>query len=305
MHPAVRTLGSVLTALAVLAVGARSASGVSPPTTPSTVTTTTSEPRKPKVEIDKGRNLEQIEYTLTGQGESATKVEQASARDPRGQKSGSSAKNSSPPAPRYAAYLPVLKLVPDGSSCIAAKKIWYESKAQAAFVNEQQDPVWLRLANDYTYCPGVARPGSPGPAWVAIEYWQESGEDLPPKPQPQIRPGWMLAGKRGYLEAGIPLRTTLTNPTRLGDLKVEATGRMYVDWGDGAREGPFDQPGAPWPNGTITHYWTTSGWYDVVVVVTWTATWRLGGESGVLEDLQTQGVIDDFEIDSLEAIRER
>ena len=132
-----------------------------------------------------------------------------------------------------------------------------------------------------------------------------SGCRSPTITQPQIRPGWMLAGKRGYLEANLDLAPTYRVPTRLGELSIDAVGTMFVDWGDGTREGPFGQPGAPWPQGTITHYWTTSGWYDVVVTVGWTATWRLGQESGVLEDLETEGVIDDFEIDSLEAIRER
>lgn len=68
---------------------------------------------------------------------------------------------------------------------------------------------------------------------------------------------------------------------------------------------PFDHPGGPWPNGTITHYWTDVGRYDVRVVQRWTGRWSLAGVGGELAGLVTEGVIEDFLVDELQAVINR
>jgi len=113
----------------------------------------------------------------------------------------------------------------------------------------------------------------------------------------------MLAGQLAYLEAGSPLAGHFEHPTPLGVLVVDATSEVWVDWGDGSGvEGPFADAGAPWPSGRITHYWTETRTYDVRVHQRWTARWQLGGASGELGGLVTEGVIDDFPVRELQAV---
>jgi hypothetical protein len=79
-----------------------------------------------------------------------------------------------------------------------------------------------------------------------------------------------------------------------------------VDWGDGSGwQGPYDNPGAPWPGGQITHSWIDVGHYEVRVAEVWTATWSLAGAQGSLAALRTQGSIPNFEIRQLQSIRNR
>ena len=81
-----------------------------------------------------------------------------------------------------------------------------------------------------------------------------------------------------------------------------AKGSYTVDWGDGTQSGPHSFEGKPWPEGQITHDYLNVGSYDIVVTERWTATWRLGGESGSLRTLQTTGRIDDFPVEQLQAV---
>lgn len=132
------------------------------------------------------------------------------------------------------------------------------------------------------------------------------GEDLLPKPKPQIAPGYMLAGKLGYLESNSPMADRFEHPTPLGTLVIEATSQLWVDWGDhGGWDGPHVGPGRPWPNGTITHFWTDEGRYDVVVQQRWAGRWQLGAASGALTGLATEGRLDDFEVRQLQAVINR
>ena len=122
--------------------------------------------------------------------------------------------------------------------------------------------------------------------------------------KPHIAPGWMLAGKMAYLEAGSTPAAHFEHPTPLGLLTIDATSKLFVDLGDGATlDGPHTGSGGPWPNGTITHSWTTARTYDVTVTQRWTATWHLGPATGQLAGLATQGTIDDFEVRQLQAVR--
>jgi len=153
-------------------------------------------------------------------------------------------------------------------------------------------------------CPPQARaPGQTGPvetpAMVARRYWEE----IPlPVPRPRIAPGRAITGKLAYLETNGEVRHVYTNSTIFGPLEIVATGMYSIDWGDGDSSGPHAFEGKPWPDGRITHEYQEVGTYDIVVTERWTATWRLGGQSGVLRELRTTGRIDNFPVEQIQAV---
>jgi len=198
---------------------------------------------------------------------------------------------------------PVLVAGPDGRYCIRVVRRPYSEFETAATYEVRQEQRWMELTRQYQLCTGVAPPAR-SPAAQAAEYWRVIGEDLLPRPRPHIAPGYMLAGKLAFLEVRSPLTARFEHATPLGVLAVEATSRVYVDWGDGsALDGPHDDAGGPWPSGRITYYWTVASTYDVRVVQRWTARWSLGGATGDLGGLATEGIIDDFEVADLQAVR--
>lgn len=137
---------------------------------------------------------------------------------------------------------------------------------------------------------------------IAMRYW----ERVPlPKPQPTISPGRAITGKLAYLETRGETTHTYTNDTAFGALSVVAKGSYTVDWGDGTSSGPYPFEGRPWPDGQITHDYLEVGSYDIVVTERWTATWNLGGETGVLRALQTTGRIEDFPVEQIQAVIRR
>lgn len=158
------------------------------------------------------------------------------------------------------------------------------------------------IRRTYPECP--AQPGveseAPTPASYAVHYWQE----IPlPKPLPHIAPGRAITGMPAYLETRGTTSHSFSDPnTPFGPLTITATGRYYVDWGDGTQTGPHAGEGGPWPDGQITHEYINVGAYDVVVTERWTATWSFGVESGTLDELRTVGRIDDFPVGQVQAV---
>lgn len=137
------------------------------------------------------------------------------------------------------------------------------------------------------------------PRTIAVRHWKE----IPlPIPRPHIAPGWGITGKRAFLETNGTTTYTHTSPTPLGQLRIVATGRYVVDWGDGETSGPHSGEGGPWPDGDITHDYGWAGTYDVVVTERWSATWQIGAAGGVLHELETTGRIDDFLVRELQAV---
>lgn len=200
---------------------------------------------------------------------------------------------------------PVLVPNDGGGYCITVRQRGYRALADAVRFDDEQQFRWMMLTADYPLCTGEAVPPESAPA-NAAEYWREVGEDLLPRPQPRIAPGYMLTGKPGYLESNSPPTARFEHDTRLGRLVIDARNTTWVDWGDGSGlVGPHDGPGAPWPSGTITHVWTHMATYDIRVVQRWTATWTLAGSTGRLAGLSTEGRIDDFEVRQLQAVRNR
>lgn len=203
----------------------------------------------------------------------------------------------------YYAYFPRFDTLPDGTRCVRVVRRSYPDPVSAAVAEDVQNVLWALTIDDYPPCPGAEVPVRT-PATEAATFWRLRGEDVLPTPAPRIAPGYMLAGKLAYLETGATLATQFVHATPLGPLTIEATSRLFVDWGDGTgRTGPYTGPGGPWPDGTITHSWTTARPYDIAVVQEWTATWRLGEASGTLDGLTTEARIEDFPVRQLQAVR--
>lgn len=215
---------------------------------------------------------------------------------------------SSGPRKQYVAYDRVV-VQPNGEACVTTG--YFEQGTQLPSDAVSVDPVTQTVneihnlpAFEYPPCP--ERPRAPGvtapaetPSMVARRYW----ELVPlPRPQPHIAPGRAITGKPAYLETRGDVTHTYTNSTSFGPLEIVATGRYYVDWGDGATAGPYTHEGGPWPDGRITHEYIDIGAYDVVVTERWTATWRLAGQTGQLRTLQTVGRIDDFPVQQIQAV---
>ena len=207
-------------------------------------------------------------------------------------------------------YLPYDKIMvgPNGQPCIGTG---YYADGSAA-PRPVQGPTELEegpgnsssLYSTAPPCPPQTRPAGqtgPGetPAMVARRYWEEVAL---PEPRPEIAPGRAIAGKIAYLATNGRIEHVYTNNTIFGPLEILATGSYGVDWGDGETSGPYAFEGEPWPDGQITHEYQSVGNYDIVVKERWTAVWRLGGQSGVLRTLETDGSISDFPVQQIQAV---
>ncbi len=124
-----------------------------------------------------------------------------------------------------------------------------------------------------------------------------------PAPKPYIAPGRAITGLRAFLEPRSPTTVSDVRPTPLGDIRLDATGVYYVNWGD-AETGPHPGPGGPWPTGNISHVYTDRGVYDVQVTVAWSVRWQLGGDTGVL-NVNTEGALRGFPVEQVQAVRNR
>jgi hypothetical protein len=238
-------------------------------------------------------DAQQLETILLSGGGSATRISGGSASG-----GGSSI--------RYYAY-DKLTTGPDGQGCITTG---YAQEGTTPFDLFSRDPVTRNVLNihglplEYPPCPAQPpRPGEPVQAetasMIARRVWEHV---LLPQPKPWIAPGRALTGKLGYLETQGQLVHTHASMTALGQLRINASGSYIVDWGDGETSGPYSSEGMRWPTGLITHEYQNVGSYDIVVTERWTATWSLGGESGLLRTLQTTGRLDDFPVEQIQAV---
>lgn len=215
---------------------------------------------------------------------------------------------STGPVKQYVAY-DRLVIQANGEACVANG--YYEQGTRPPADALNVDPVTQTVNElhnlpplEYPPCP--AQPQAPGvaapaetPSMIARRYW----ELVPlPRPKPYIGPGRAITGKLAYLETQGEVAHTYTNNTIFGLLEIVATGRYFVDWGDGTSDGPYAHEGDEWPDGRITHQYIDVGTYDVVVTERWTATWRLAGQSGSLRTLQTVGRFDDFPVQQIQAV---
>ncbi len=202
------------------------------------------------------------------------------------------------------AYVPYNRMVshgaPDGGPCLTTGyyPLGVEDRREAFFYGSESSPIDAL----YPVCP--VPPGSEAapdtPLTYVARYWQ----NVPlPRPEPHIAPGRAITGMFAYMETRGTTTHTFTEPgTPFGPLMIVATGRYYVDWGDGTHTGPHTHEGEPWPDGQITHEYLHVGAYDVVVIERWTATWTFGSQSGILTELRTAGRIEDFPVQQIQAV---
>jgi hypothetical protein len=192
----------------------------------------------------------------------------------------------------------------DGGPCVKMVEIWVPEDAVISpngGIPERFSVCPDNLLGDPEPPPGIGGlDQAETPTGLATRYWNE----IPlPRPEPYIAPGRAITGLLAYLETRGTTSHTYTDPnTPFGPLTIVATGKYYVDWGDGTRTGPHSREGGPWPDGRITHEYINIGDYDVVVTERWTATWSFGAESGVLDELRTVGRIEDFPVQQIQAV---
>lgn len=260
-------------------------------------TTSSSPPPSPlRIDGKTAQGRAGLDYEVGGGGTEAVESEEA----------GGSAGVAGRVGPRrWFATVPVLATRPDGQRCMSWVRRSYPdpaaAEAAAAIVENFR---WRVTEGGFLTCQSPDAPPEPTPASEASAYWRVVGRDLLPEPSPRIAPGYMLAGKLAYLEAGSQTTARFEHPTPLGTLVIDATSRLYVDWGDGSGlTGPHEGPGRPWPDGRITHYWTDAATYDVTVTQRWTGRWTLGAAAGTVDGMETKAVIDDFEVRQLQAVR--
>lgn len=286
--------------VAALTPGLATASTSSAPTTPTALKAppppAPSEAFVP-LSLSADREKQGLIYNAEGMSGEASKGHGRSSKD------GAQVEHGSVEVPAFYLVLPRVRNLPDGDSCAESYRRYYPDASSRDEAAALIGDIWGVAARNYPRCEGSAPPAAT-PALEAADYWRVAGQDLLPKPAPRIAPGWMLAGKTAYLETGSRSTAHFEHPTPLGLLAIDATATLFVDWGDGGKpDGPLAGPGGPWPNGTITHFWTTARTYDVTVTQQWAATWHLGTSSGELADLTTRGTIDDFEVRQLQAVR--
>ncbi|MDQ1374133.1 MAG: hypothetical protein QOJ09_1471 [Actinomycetota bacterium] len=221
---------------------------------------------------------------------------------PQGNGSGKgSGKSSGSSQPVFRGRYPILSADASGGTCVDTATRTFPSQAEATSFELAQEQRWRTLVAQYPLCPNAVVPQQ-NPAVLAEVFW---GEVLLPHPAPEIAPGWALTGKLSFLETRAPTTQSFTRDTPLGPLTITAAGEFLVDWGDGTSTGPHPYAGAPWPDGRITHGYSTKGTVNVVVTERWRATWQLAGQSGTLTALSTQGRLDGFAVREVQSVRNR
>lgn len=192
---------------------------------------------------------------------------------------------------------------PDLSMCTEVRYEVVRSGESQADVTARREAGLEEVLAGLPSCPFESGPSVPSdttPQTYAIQFWQRTPL---PEPEPYIAPGRAITGMFAYLETrGTTAHTYTEENTPFGPLTVVATGKYYVDWGDGTKTGPHSAEGGPWPDGQIKHEYIHIGAYDVVVTERWTAIWSFGDRSGTLNELRTVGRIDDFPVQQIQAV---
>lgn len=126
---------------------------------------------------------------------------------------------------------------------------------------------------------------APAPSTFATEFWRVTPL---PVPKPSLNPTNPITGLDAFLSLSADLRPTRTQDTPIGPLTVRAVGTPTIRWGDGSvTTGPAGHAGAPYPHGKLIHQYIDRCVGTLEVTVSWTATWRLAGDSGSLSGLTT------------------
>lgn len=154
-------------------------------------------------------------------------------------------------------------------------------------------------------CPAgtaTAPPGAvlPTPDQLARDFWTVR---VLPAPTLRMSPDYAVTGKPIYLQIGGERQKRFDVPNPIGPaITIETTSRYVVDWGDGTVETTTSQ-GGPWPDGDVTHVYTTSTRARTIrVSQQWSATWSAGDQGGALDALRTDGSLT-FRVEQVQAVR--
>lgn len=140
----------------------------------------------------------------------------------------------------------------------------------------------------------------PTPDELARDFWDVR---ILPAPTLTMAPDYAVTGKRVYLEITGEQRKHFDIPNPIGPaIGIDTTSRYIVDWGDGTVESTASQGGS-WPDGDVTHVYTTSAPARTIrVQQQWSATWRAGDQQGALDNLQTSATLT-FRVTQVQAVR--
>jgi hypothetical protein len=152
-------------------------------------------------------------------------------------------------------------------------------------------------------CPADAQPAVtalPTPDVLAQDFWDVR---LLPTPTLHMSPDYAVTGKPVYLEIGGDQRLHFDVANPIGPaIAIDTTSRYVIDWGDGTVETSTSR-GGPWPDGDLTHVYTTSADARTIRVAQhWSATWQAGAAQGTLESLQTAATLT-FRVTQVQAVR--
>ena len=195
----------------------------------------------------------------------------------------------------------------DGARCIRVVSVWVD--AGSAPPEDSENARILRMADRYPLCAdSEALPARPAPSALADAFWQDQ---VPlPKPQPSVQPADGITGIPVYLQIAGPQEGTWSFETFGITITISATSTYDIDWGDGTVETGITSQGGPYPDGDVVHGYRWKGTYDIVVTQQWTATWTASGADGssggtIAGVLQTVGIVEDFVVTEVQAVRER
>ena len=151
-------------------------------------------------------------------------------------------------------------------------------------------------------CPpnATAPPAAATPDQLARDFWTVR---ILPTPSLKIVPDYAITGKRVYLQIGGQRSQHFDVPDPLGPpVSIDATSEYVVDWGDGTVE-TTTSSGGPWPDGDVTHVYTTTAEARTITVnQRWSATWRAGAQQGALDNLRTDARLT-FRVTQVLAVR--
>lgn len=194
-----------------------------------------------------------------------------------------------------------------GERCVRVVSVWVD--ATNAPPEDSENARILRLADRYPLCPDSDPiPSAPAPNVLADGFWQDQ---VPlPRPEPTVQPDNGITGIPVYLQIGGPQQGSWRFETFGIEIVIDATSTYDIDWGDGTVQTGVTSQGGPYPDGDIVHGYRDKGTYDIVVTQRWTATWTARGNGvdsgGAIADvLQTVGIVDDFVVSEVQAVRER
>lgn len=195
----------------------------------------------------------------------------------------------------------------DGERCVRVVSVWVDAGSAAP---EDSDAARIiRLTDRYPLCPdSEPPPARPAPSALADAFWQDQ---VPlPRPLPSVQPDDGITGIPVYLQIDGPQEGTWSFETFGITITISATSTYDIDWGDGTVETGITSQGGPYPDGDLVHGYQWKGTYDIVVTQQWTATWTAsgagaGGGGTITGVLQTVGIVEDFVVTEVQAVRER